>query len=255
MTSGLDLRLRRLLPPSGRRLFAVPLDHSVSMGPIAGLESSGRAARELVRAGADLLIVTKGSVRQVVPELLPSTALGVHVSASTGLSPAPDLKRLVGTAAEAVALGADLLSVQVNFGVEGEGQMLADLGTAVDGAHGLGLPVLCMTYVKGDRAAETGALAHAARASADLGADLVKVPHPGTIEALRQLVRTTPVPVLLGGGIRMDDERAALDRIRQAMETGIAGLCAGRNLFQREPIEPFARSVGELVHAGPWIRS
>jgi DhnA family fructose-bisphosphate aldolase class Ia len=245
---GLELRLRRLLPPGGRRLFAVPLDHSVSMGPISGLESSALAARELVRAGVDLLIVTKGAVRQVLPELAPSTALGVHLSASTGLSPNPDRKRVVGSAAEAVALGADLLSVQVNFGVEGEEEMLADLGATVEGAHALGLPVLCMTYVKGARPADAPALAHAARATADLGADLVKVPYPGSDAALQQLVDTTPVPVLLGGGIRMDDERVALDRIRGALTTGIAGLCAGRNLFQRAPVEPFARAVAALVH-------
>ncbi|MCI4338010.1 MAG: fructose-bisphosphate aldolase [Thermoplasmata archaeon] len=248
MSIGLEVRLRRLLPPGGRRLFAVPMDHTVSMGPISGLEDLRAAAAALVRAGADLLIVTKGAVRQVAPELGPSTYLGVHLSASTELSPSPDRKIRVGSAGEAVRLGADLLSVQVNFGVEGEGAMLADLGAAVEEAHALGLPVLCMTYVKGARAASPSELQHAARAAADLGAGVVKVPYPGSPEALAALVRTTPVPVLLGGGLRLDDEHAALERIRRALDAGIAGLCAGRNLFQREPVGPFARAVADLVH-------
>ncbi|MCI4346241.1 MAG: hypothetical protein L3K07_05760 [Thermoplasmata archaeon] len=249
MTDGVELRLRRLLPPGGRRLFSVPLDHSVSMGPIAGLERTRTVARELVRAGVDLLIATPGAVREILPELAPSTLLGVHLSVSTSLSPEPDRKRLAGSAQEAVRLGGDLLSVQVNFGVAGEGEMLVALGEAVESGHALGLPVLCMSYVKGEHRGTPEELQHAARASADLGADLVKVSHPGSPEALRRLVESTPVPVLLGGGIRLDDEAAALERIAGALAAGVSGICFGRNLFQREPLEPFARRVGELVHA------
>ncbi|MCI4362957.1 MAG: hypothetical protein L3K13_01445 [Thermoplasmata archaeon] len=238
-----------MLPRGGRRLFSVPLDHSVSMGPIDGLESTRSVARELVRSGVDLLIATPGAVREIIPQLAPSTLLGVHLSASTSLSPEPDRKRLAGSAQEAIRLGADLLSVQVNFGVAGEGEMLVALGEAVESGHALGLPVLCMSYVKGERRGTPEELQHAARASADLGADLVKISYPGSTEALRQLVRSTPVPVLLGGGVRLDDEVAALERIGAALGAGVAGICFGRNLFQREPLEPFARRVGELVHS------
>jgi DhnA family fructose-bisphosphate aldolase class Ia len=249
MPDGVDLRMRRLLPPGGRRLFSVPLDHSVSMGPIPGLESTREVARQLVRAGVDLLIATPGAVREIIPELAPQTLVGVHLSASTTLSPEPDLKRLAGTAGEAARLGADLLSVQVNFGVAGEGEMLRALGEAVETGHALGLPVLCMSYVKGGRRGTAEELRHAARASADLGADLVKVVHPGSSEELGRLVASTPVPVLLGGGVRLDNESEALERIGTALSAGVAGICFGRNLFQREPLEPFARRVGELVHA------
>ena len=117
---GKTIRLKRVFPNDERRLFSVPLDHAVSMGPIDGLEELAPLASELQAGGADLLIVTKGAVREVMPVLQPSTMLGVHVSASTSLGPTSNLKVLVGTAAEAVSLGADLLSVQVNFGIPEE---------------------------------------------------------------------------------------------------------------------------------------
>ena len=145
---GKTIRLRRLFPSPERRLFSVPLDHALSMGPIDGLEELAPLAQELQEGGADLLIVTKGAVREITPILRPSTLLGVHVSASTSLGDNSDHKRLVGTAAEAVALGADVLSVQVNFGVPKEGDMLTDLGVAADQCRQLGLPLLCMAYVK-----------------------------------------------------------------------------------------------------------
>ena len=248
--SGTELRLRRLFPSPERKLFSVPLDHSVSMGPIDGLESTAPVAEALQRAGADLLIVTKGAVRGISPILRPPTLLGVHVSASTGLSPSPDRKFLVGTAAEAVALGADLLSVQVNFGTAEEGAMLQDLGTASDQCRQLGLPLLCMAYVKRAAPATPEELRHAARAAADLGADIVKTSYPGSLEEFRALVRSTPVPVLIGGGLRVDDEERFLTQVRESVRAGAGGICIGRNLFQRRPLEPLARRVAEILHGG-----
>lgn len=246
---GHGLRLRRLFPPGRRGLFAVPLDHSVSMGPIDGLEATRPIAEALQRGGADLLIVTKGAVRDVAPVLEPRTLLGVHLSASTSLSNAPDAKVLVGSAAEATALGADLVSVQVNFGPPEEGAMLRDLGTAVDQCRALGLPLLCMAYVKRAGPVSPSEIAHAARAVADLGADIVKTSHPGSPDDLRRLVRTTPVPVLLGGGLRSGSDAEFLRQVSETMAAGAAGICAGRNLFQRADPEPLARQVAERVHA------
>jgi len=245
---GKTIRLRRLFPTPERRLFSVPLDHAFSMGPIDGLEELAPLASELQEGGADLLIVHKGAVRELAPLLRPPTMLGIHVSASTSLGGSSDHKRLVGTAEEAVALGADLLSVQVNFGVREEGDMLTDLGSAVDQCRRLGLPLLCMAYVKKKDGGSPDELRHAARAAADLGADIVKTSYPGSAEEYRRLCRTTPVPVLIGGGVRLDDEAEFLRVIEDSLAAGGAGICIGRNLFQRRPVGPLARRIARLLH-------
>lgn len=248
---GKEIRLRRLFPSAERKLFSVPLDHPVSMGPIDGLERLGPVAEELEDGGVDLLIVTKGAVREVAPVLRPGVMLGVHLSASTSLGPSANHKVLVGTAAEAVGLGADVLSVQVNFGVPEEPAMLRDLGVAVDECRTLGLPLLCMAYVKKANGGTPDELRHAARAAADLGADIVKTSYPGSRDEFAHLCRTTPVPVLIGGGVRLDDERAFLAVVRESMAAGGAGICIGRNLFQRPPVGPLARRLADLLHGPP----
>jgi DhnA family fructose-bisphosphate aldolase class Ia len=245
---GKTIRLRRLFPNPKRRLFSVPLDHALSMGPIDGLEELAPLARELQDGGADLLIVTKGAVRELAPVLAPSTLLGIHVSASTSLGTTSNHKRLVGTAAEAVSLGADVLSVQVNFGVPEEGDMLTDLGVAVDQCRQLGLPLLCMSYVKKANGGTPDEVRHAARAAADLGVDIVKTSYPGTAEEFAKLCRTTPVPVLIGGGVRLDDPEAFLRIVEESIRAGGAGICIGRNLFQRRPVAPLARRIAALLH-------
>ena len=245
---GKAIRLKRLFPDPKRRLFSVPLDHALSMGPIDGLEELAPLAGELQDGGADLLIVTKGAVREITPVLRPATLLGVHVSASTSLGPTSNHKRLVGTASEAVSLGADLLSVQVNFGVAEEGEMLSDLGVAADQCRQLGLPLLCMAYVKKSNGGTPDELRHAARAAADLGADIVKTSYPGSADEFSRLCRTTPVPVLIGGGVRLDDESDLLRVVEESVRAGGAGICIGRNLFQRRPVAPLARRFAHLLH-------
>jgi fructose-bisphosphate aldolase / 2-amino-3,7-dideoxy-D-threo-hept-6-ulosonate synthase len=247
---GKTVRLKRLFPRPDRRLFSVPLDHSVSMGPIDGLEELAPLARELQEGGVDLLVVTKGAVREVVPVLAPTTLLGVHVSASTGLGSTSNRKVLVGTAEEAVALGADLLSIQVNFGIPEEPEMLRDLGIAADQCRQIGLPLMCMAYVKKGSGGTPDELRHAARAAADTGADIVKTSYPGSKAEFEKLCRTTPVPVLIGGGVRMDDDARFLTIVRESMAAGGAGICIGRNLFQRRPVAPLAREIARILH-GP----
>ena len=245
---GKTIRLKRIFPDGHRRLFSVPLDHPVSMGPIDGLEELAPLAADLQEGGADLLIVTKGAVRELVPVLAPTTLLGVHVSASTSLGSTSNRKVLVGNAEEAISLGADLLSIQVNFGIPEEPEMLRDLGTAADDCRRLGLPLLCMAYVKKPNGGTPDELRHAARAAADTGADIVKTSYPGSREEFARLCRTTPVPVLIGGGVRLDDERAFLDIVRDSVAAGGAGICIGRNLFQRAPVAPFARRIAGVLH-------
>jgi DhnA family fructose-bisphosphate aldolase class Ia len=245
---GKTIRLRRVFPSADRRLFSVPLDHALSMGPIDGLEELAPLARDLQEGGADLLIVTKGAVRELAPVLRPSTLLGIHVSASTSLGPTSQHKRLVGTAEEAVALGADLLSVQVNFGVPEEGDMLADLGVSVDQCRALGLPLLCMAYVKKANGGTPDELRHAARAAADLGVDIVKTSYPGSPDEYARLCRTTPVPVLIGGGVRLDDDAEFLRIVETSVKAGGAGICIGRNLFQRRPVVPLAKRIASILH-------
>ena len=252
MSFGRSIRLRRLFPAPGRRLFSVPLDHSVSMGPIDGLEAPGSIVESLAAAGVDLVVVAKGTVRDVAGALGPNVRLGVHLSASTSLGPTPEAKVLVGTVEEAVALGADLVSVQVNFGAAAEGEMLHDLGTISDRCRALGMPLLCMAYVKkptGPPSAEE--IRHAARAAADLGADIVKTSHPGSPSELARLVATTPVPVLLGGGAKADDDAGFLRHVQAAVDAGAAGICIGRNLFQRRPLGPLAEEVARILHGAP----
>jgi DhnA family fructose-bisphosphate aldolase class Ia len=247
--NGTELRMRRLFPNETRGLFAVPLDHSVTLGPIDGLASTDPLAQELVDAGADLLIVPPGAVRTVAPVLGPTTRLGVHLSASTSIGTTQHRKVRVASVDEAVGLGADLVSVQVNFGSPAEPEMIDALGRTAAECRRYGIPLLAMVYVVHPPPVSASEIQHAARAAADLGADVVKVPYPESLEGFAALVSTTPVPVLVGGGPKTDSEAEVLEMIPRIRRAGGAGICIGRKLFQHAPVGPLARQVAALLHS------
>ncbi len=63
LKTGKQLRLRRLSLAGDDRHLLVPLDHSVSDGPIVPADKWDDLLRALVAGGADAIIVHKGRAR------------------------------------------------------------------------------------------------------------------------------------------------------------------------------------------------
>ncbi len=244
--SGTSRRLRRLQGPGGR-FFLLALDHGLPAGPLPGLEDPAAAVGRLAHAPLTGVIVNPGIARLVPLE--PPRSLVVHLSAGTLLATRPTSKVLACSVERAVALGADAVSLQVHFGDPLEDRTLSDAGRVIEAASRLGVPVLLMTHPPGaaDHRASTDEVALAARVGAELGADLVQVPHPGAADGVRAIIRGCPVPVVLAGGPRAASPEAFLDSIREAIGGGASGLSVGRNLFQHPDPLGFARRIGEIV--------
>src|SRR5919198_3724681 len=249
---GVHRRRRRLEGPGGR-MFLLALDHGVPVGPIRGMENPSALVRELRDAPLTGTILNPGMVRHVASELSPDRGLVVHLSAGTVLGSRPRSKVPLGSVADAVALGADAVSVQVCFGDLAEDRMLAAAGETVKEARSLGIPTLIMVDPpSGARAGveDVDAARHAVRAAAEIGADLVQANYRGPAESIREIVGGCPVPFLLAGGPADDSPEAFLDRIREAIDGGAAGLAVGRNLFQHPNPRAFAKRIGEAIFRG-----
>lgn len=67
---GKGVRLSRLFKHS-RRMFIIPMDHGVTVGPIAGLQDMGYIVKQVTAGGADAVIVHKGLVGQITDYLGP----------------------------------------------------------------------------------------------------------------------------------------------------------------------------------------
>jgi fructose-bisphosphate aldolase, class I len=251
VSNGKQLRLRRIFSEQGRSLI-VPMDHGVSIGAVDGLRDAAHAASLVSAGGADAVVVHKGLVAPVAARLRPSTALIVHLSASTNLGPHPDRKVAVCTVPEAVRLGADAVSIHINAGTATEPEQIIDAARIAGETDLWGVPLLAMVYVRSSPVDEfdPAKVGHAVRMAAELGADLVKCHYTGDPESFRQVVEGCPVPVLIAGGAAHGDVRRLLTTVHEALAAGAAGISMGRNVFEAADPVSLTRRLAELVHGG-----
>ncbi|HEY7594374.1 MAG TPA: 2-amino-3,7-dideoxy-D-threo-hept-6-ulosonate synthase [Actinophytocola sp.] len=250
-----DVRTRRLYRYGGDGLVVVPLDHTISDGPVIPGRIDALVGK-LAGNGVDAIVLHKGGVRHVQPRWFTELSLVIHLSASTVHAPDPDAKYLVSGVAEALRLGADAISVHVNIGSAGEREQIADLGAVADACDRWNVPLLAMMYPRGPRIAnprDPELVAHAATLAMDLGADVVKVPFAGTAAEMADVVRACPVPLIVAGGPAAATDDEVLAYVAEALRGGVAGVAMGRKIFQADDPGRLARRVAQLVHKQPTI--
>ncbi|WP_158883092.1 2-amino-3,7-dideoxy-D-threo-hept-6-ulosonate synthase [Amycolatopsis anabasis] len=253
--TGKSLRLARLSRHCDDRFLFIPLDHTISDGPIATAAGFNQLVRDIADGGADAIVVHKGRARTIQPELLSRCALVVHLSASTAHAPDTNAKVLVGEVAEAVRLGADAVSVHVNIGSDTEAGQLADLGTVAKASDRWGIPLMAMMYPRGPRLTEPGdpvLLSHVVNIAADLGADLVKVPMAAPPDRMVEVVASSPLPIVVAGGSGADTSVAQL--ATNALTVGCHGLAVGRRVFTSAAPRQTVHELATIIH-GPELAS
>ncbi|UWE11318.1 2-amino-3,7-dideoxy-D-threo-hept-6-ulosonate synthase [Actinacidiphila bryophytorum] len=247
------LRLSRLHRHRADRFFIVPLDHSVTDGPITGGSRVDRLVATLAAAGTDAVVLHKGTLRHIDPSRFTDTSLIVHLSASTVHAPDPDAKYLVAGVEESLRLGADAVSVHVNLGSEDEARQVGDLAAVADACDRWNVPLLAMMYPRGPRIGDPrdpALVAHAASLAADLGADIVKTLYVGSVADMADVTSACPIPLVVVGGPREVDDDKLLAYVEDTLRGGAAGVAMGRNVFQAPDPGALAARLSAVIH-GP----
>ncbi|KUO41686.1 MAG: fructose-bisphosphate aldolase [Hadesarchaea archaeon DG-33-1] len=234
-----------------RRMLIVPMDHGLSMGPIAGLEDMTMIVNKVAEGGANAVILHKGIVRSGHRGYGRDIGLILHLSGSTSLGPDPLGKVPVATVEEAIKLGADAISVHINVGAPNEPEQLRSFGEVAEICAGWGMPLLAMMYPRGPKVKsehDPAMVAHAARVGGELGADIIKTNYTGNINSFKKVVRGCPVPVVVAGGPKMATDRDVLEMASEATKAGGAGVSIGRNVFQHRNPVGMVRALAKIVH-------
>lgn len=248
---GKQIRLERIKNRNSGRMVIIPMDHGVTMGPVAGLIDMKKSVDAVAEGGANAIVMHKGVVGCGHRGSGKDVGLIIHLSASTSLAPDPNAKVLVGTVEEAVKLGADGVSVHINLGAEDEKDMLKDLGYIARQATEWRMPLLAMMYTRGRKIKngyDVEVVKHAARVGAELGADVVKVPYTGSPETFQEVVNGCFVPVVIAGGEKMETDEEILTIVKGSIDAGGTGVSIGRNAFQHHHPEKIVRAISQIVH-------
>jgi predicted phospho-2-dehydro-3-deoxyheptonate aldolase len=251
---GKTKRLHRIFHERSEKIFMVPLDHGVTLGPVPGLDKFRTTLGAIVAGGVDAVVLHKGMIVQHYDQLMgESLGLMMHLSASTVLSGDPTWKILTGTVEEALALGCDAVSVHVNLGADHEAEMVRDFAAVATQCSRFGLPLLAMVYTRGknvQRENLSAQIKHAARVGAELGADLVKVSYTGDPESFQEVVMSCPIPVLAAGGEHKNDVAGLLRMTEDVLAAGVKGISMGRNIFQHERPKLLIDTLSLMIHQG-----
>jgi DhnA family fructose-bisphosphate aldolase class Ia len=232
----------------------VAIDHPLYSWPCRGLEDRERLLRQVSAAGADAVIASYGTIRDLRPSFgnaapilkldLTTVTLGANYPL-TEYVPAWTVEDALRLEVQAV-----LTYVQLGAPFELEALRVAGRVAAACDRHGLTyvceiMPVESAMFP--DPAAPD-AVAAASRAGAELGAHIIKTTMPVPAESVAEAV-ACGVPVILAGGGLASDRGRLLDDVRTAVAEGAAGVAFGRNVWAARDPAGMVTSLCDIVHA------
>jgi len=244
---GKDRRMRRLLVGPDKRCLLIPLDHGPWLGPVPGIDRPRDITAKVIAGGANALLVTPGFLRAVADIASPGVGVVLRVSLTAGLSSEALQEVPAVTATTAIRLDVDAVAVSVFFGRGGEPGIMRWLGQLIEECSGFGIPVLAEMMPPPDTFYAPEQIAHAARIGVELGADIIKTNYCGDVEAFKQVIASTSVPVIVAGGPNEKGHDNTLQIAREAIQAGAAGVAFGRRVWQAKEPEAVVRGLREVV--------
>lgn len=246
MVSGKSIRLNRITFDG--KMLCIPMDHGVTIGPVKGLDEIFKTIDSIQKGGASAVLLHKGIIKSL-PKTL-KIGIIMHFSASTIFSLSPNRKMVVASVEEALRLGVDAVSIHVNIGCDEEHEMISSLGELADECDKWDIPLIAMMYPRGQRIKnefDPEIVAHVARIGAELGADIVKTVYTGSSESFRKVVNSCPVPIVIAGGPKVENDKQVLEMAKGAMDAGAIGVTFGRNVFQHENPKAIVKALASIV--------
>lgn len=245
-------RLNRIFAHPSQRLCSVAVDHFVGYqkGLPRGLVNLPETLRCLAEGKPDAVTMLKGLAKGAwspyagrIPLIIQSVTFTADDSVIENLAQPEEVLRL----------GADAIAVSIGVRGPNEGKFLALLARMVADADRIGLPVIAHIYPRDFSRGGTIVYDHenilwAVRCGIECGADVIKVPFTGQVASYRDIVGTSPVPVVAAGGPRCDTLLEALRMMDQAVEAGARGATIGRNIWGTDEPTRALVAFRQVIH-------
>jgi fructose-bisphosphate aldolase/2-amino-3,7-dideoxy-D-threo-hept-6-ulosonate synthase len=222
------------------------MDHGLYSGPMAGIESPVRIARQVI-PGSDGLLISPGFARALTGEIPSRCALVLRIGALTDDSTVQNYEAVFATVETALRYDADAVVHSLYLGTEHDQDAIRDAGAIVDSADRYQVPVLLEFLPAGDTwTAEQ--VARWARLGFELGGSAVKTVYTGDPESFRQVVGGCPIPILIAGGPAVGTTSDLLGAVAGAMKAGAAGTAIGRRIWQTPGPSRLLEAMAGIVH-------
>jgi fructose-bisphosphate aldolase, class I len=251
MNVGKLVRLNRLFSHPSGRLCSVAVDHLIgyAQGMPPGLLHIKETLAAIVAGRPDAVTMHKGVAASTWLPYAGSVPLIVQ---STMARPDDTARQQVATPEDAVRLGADAFAVAAFVRGASEADYLRVVADCVREALRYEMPLICHVYPRDPHTGQIllapDEIAWATRCAVEVGADVVKVPYCGDVQAYAQIVADSPVPVVAAGGPQCRTLRDALTMISEVVRSGARGATIGRNVWGFRQIAAAIQAFKAVVH-------
>lgn len=256
MNVGKQIRMNSLFNKSTGNSVCIAVDHGGIAGPMEGINDPAKLVKQCVEGGADCILTTRGFARAAAEAWDRQTSLLLRLTGGFTVLGGGFEEEMISSPQAAVEYGAAGAAVTVKFGHPREGEFTRNASLAADECARLGMPLMVEAMAKGKdlKSTDVKGVKLAARAAMEIGADLVKTYYTGDPDSFREVVEGCPIPILILGGEKMDNDEDVISNVYYAMQAGARGIAIGRNIWQRENVQAMVEAMAGLVHENWSIR-
>ena len=215
MTIGKKIRMDRIFRKDTGRSVIVAIDHGGIAGPMKGINNPNELIADCVEGGADAVLTTRGFARAADKAWDRSTSLILRITGGFTVLGGKFEEELISSPETALMYGSSGVAVTVKFGHEREGEFIKAASLAADVCERWSLPLMIEAMAKGPdlKSTDPKGVALAARAAAEIGADMVKTYYTGNPDTFASVVEGCTVPIVILGGEKTDSIKDVLSDV------------------------------------------
>lgn len=254
---GKALRLSRIFRQDTGNTLVLPVDHGIG-GSMDGLEDPVKVLRDLQIPEVDAVLLNDGLAKQANDVFYGKGAPGRMLNADVFSYEVKNEKmehQLTFSPETAVRKGYDCVKLVLFWDQPAAERMrsIKLIASVIEEADKWDMPVLVEPLTSKpikEPEERIRVLTDANRVAFELGADILKVAHPGDINTLKDWVQYFDIPIILLGGSKSGTTEELIQQVDEAIEVGINGVAIGRNVWQRSSNEAkdLLRRFADVIH-------
>ena len=250
MSLGKQIRLKRLFSHPSGHLASIAIDHftGYNVGLPPGLREIEQTLESVIAGEPDAVTMHRGIAKALWHKYAGKTPF---ILQSSGVRPDDTAQEQFTTIEDAVFMGADALAIVAYVRGASEMPYLKKVTDYVRASEKWGMPVISHVYPRNEKLEivyNPEDIAWAVRCMLEVGVDIIKVPYCGDLEAHRQIIANTPVPVVTAGGPKTETMRDALQIMGDSVAAGAVGGTVGRNVWGSKDITGAVRAYKMVIH-------
>lgn len=255
---GKEVRLSRLFDRKSGKVVIITMDHAIAHGVLPGIRNTREIIEKITAGRPNAMTIHKGLASKFIKLLIDSdTCLICKLSGFSLFNPTFDTQFT--EVKEAIKLGADAVAYGATISDTRQDEMLQTIGHLAKECDEYGMPLTVHIYPKGNLLKKedyykTENIMYAARAAAELGADIVKTWYTGSSDTFRQVVEACPVPVVIAGGPHAESVAQFLTMVRGAIDGGASGVAVGRNVWGSNNPTLMIKALKMIVHENKGVQ-